>query len=59
MYAACDDSGNEYLIMDLIVGYQKNDKAIPVPDQKVVHIGWSFMWKYPVGWKLCVQWKDG
>ena len=43
MYAACDDSGNEYLIMDLIVGYQKNDKAIPVPDQKVVHIGWSFM----------------
>ena len=38
MYAACDDSVNEYLIMELIVYYRNNDKDITVPDQEVVHI---------------------
>ena len=43
MYSECNDSGNEYLMMDLIVDYRKNDKAITVPDKKVVHIGRKFM----------------
>ena len=33
MYAACDDSGNEYLIMDSIVDYRKSDKALSVASQ--------------------------
>ena len=32
MYAVYDDSGDEYLIMDLIVDYPNNDKAVTVPD---------------------------
>ena len=32
MYAECDDSGNEYSIMDLIVDNHNNDKAITVLD---------------------------
>ena len=59
MYAACDDSGYDYLIMELIVDHRNNDKAVTVSDQKVVHRGHSFMWKYTVGWQLCVQWIYG
>ena len=48
IYAACDDSGNEYLIMELIVDNRNNEKYITVSDQKVVHISRGFMWKYTV-----------
>ena len=37
MYASCDDSENEYLMMESIVEYQNNYKAITVPNQKVLH----------------------
>ena len=59
MYDACDDGGNEYLMMESIVEYQNNDKDITVPDKKVVHRYWSFMRRSTVGWQLCVQWRDG
>ena len=59
MYAACDDSGNEYLVMGLIVDYQKSDKAISVSNQKVVHRGQNFTRQYTIGWQICVQWRDG
>ena len=59
MYAACDDSGDYYLMIDLIVDYQKNDIAIIVPDQKVTHIGQISMRKYTVGCQICFQWRDG
>ena len=52
MYASCDVFGNKYLMMDLIVYYRKYYRAITVPDQKVVHIGWSFMWRSTVVWQL-------
>ena len=38
-----------------IVDYQKNYKAITVPDQKVVHRGQRFMRRSTVGCQLCVQ----
>ena len=59
MYSACDEYGKEYLIMDLIMDYQKNDKDISVSNQKVVHRIRIFMRRYNVGWKLCVQWRYG
>ena len=58
MYSTCDDYRNEYLMMDLIVDYRKNDKSITLPDQKVVQGGQIFMWQSTVGWNLCVQWRD-
>ena len=58
MYASCDDSGNDYLMMDSILDYHKSDKAILVFNQKVVHIVWSFMRQSTVRWQLCVQWRN-
>ena len=43
MYAACDDYGNKYLLMESIVGYRKSDNALSVSCKKVVHRGRSFM----------------
>ena len=54
MYAAYDDSGNWYLILELIVNYWKHYKAIKVPNKKVVHRGQSFIWQSTVVWNLCV-----
>ena len=54
MYTVCDDYGNDYLIMDWIVDYQNNDKAVVSPDQKVAHRGWIFMRQSTVGYQLCV-----
>ena len=28
IYASCDDKGNEYLLMESLLDYRKNDKAI-------------------------------
>ena len=43
MYAACNDSGKEYMIIDSILDDLKKDKAISVSSQKVVHRGCIFM----------------
>ena len=59
MYAACDDSRNDYLMMNSVVDYQKSNKAISVSSQKVVHRGRSFMRQSIVGCQLCVEWRDG
>ena len=59
LYAAWDDSGNEYPMMESIVDYQKSKKALSVAIQKVVQIGQSFMWGSTVGWQICIQWIYG
>ena len=59
MYAACDGSWNDYLMMESIVDYWKNDKATTVPYQKVVHRGQSFMQRSTVVWKLSVKYRYG
>ena len=59
MDAVCDESRNEYLMMDSIVDYWKRDKSISVSSQKVVHRRRSFMQRFTVGWNLCIQYRDG
>ena len=59
MYPACNDSGNNYLMIDSIVDYWKSDKAISFSSQKVVHRGRSFIHQSTVVWQLCVQWING
>ena len=59
MYSTCDDSGNEYLMMDSILDYWKSNKELSVASQKVVHRGFSFMWRSTVGWQICVKWRYG
>ena len=59
MHASCDGYENEYVMIESIIYYHNNDKDITVPDHKVVHIGQSFMQRSIVGWKICVQRRDG
>ena len=59
IHAECDDSGNDYLMMDSIMDYWKSDKALSVASHNLVQRGQIFMWRSIVGWQLCVQWRDG
>ena len=34
MYAQCNSDGNEYLLLDVLVDYQKQNKAISLSDQQ-------------------------
>ena len=43
MYAACNESGNKYLMMESIVEYRKNNKTLSGSSQKIVHRGRSFI----------------
>ena len=35
MYAQCNADGNEYLLLDMLVDYHKNNKAISLTDQQI------------------------
>ena len=59
IYAACDDFGNEYPMMDSIVDYRKSNNAISFSIQKVVHRGRNKMWRSRVRWQICVKWRYG
>ena len=58
IYAACNDSVKDYLMMVSIVQYRKSNNDLSVSSQKMVHIGHSYMHRSTVGWQLCVQWRD-
>ena len=59
MYASCDEDGNEYLMMHLLVNHKSNAQAESKEDQRIVHRGCNSMCHSTVGWHLCIQWKDG
>ena len=59
MYASCDEDGNEYLMMDLLVNHKSNAQAVSKEDQRIVHRGCNSTCHSTVGWHLCIQWKDG
>ena len=58
MYAQCDPDGNQYVLLDGIVDFRKNNTALSIADQKIVVRGRSSMRRSTVGWQLCCQWKD-
>ena len=35
MYAYCDADGNKYLLLDLLVDYHKDNKAISITEQEI------------------------
>ena len=59
MFAQCDEDGNEYVLFDSFVDFQKDGTALSMADQKVVVKGRPFLCRTTVGWQLCCQWKDG
>ena len=59
MFSQCDDAGNQYRLMSGIVDHKSNDKAVSNSDQYVVIRGRKLPRNTTVGWKLCVEWRDG
>ena len=59
MYVQCNSEGNEYLLLDELGDYQKDDKAISLSDQQTRVWGRPVMHKTTAGWQICCQWKDG
>ncbi len=59
MYASCDADDNKYNLFDSFVDYKSNWRAVTKDNQRIVHNGRNSLRRSPVGWHLCVHWKDG
>ena len=59
MYAKCDSEGNEYLLLDALLHYWKDNKAISLSDQQITVRGKPVTCKTNAGWQICCQWKYG
>ena len=59
MFSQCDGYGNQYRLMSGIVDHKSNEKAVSKSDRYVVIRGRQFLRNTTVGWKLCIEWRDG
>jgi len=61
MYSQCDAEGRQYLLLDEIVDWRKDEsKAVKLEDKYVYsHNGNRYFRKTTKGWDLCVRWRDG
>ena len=59
MFAQCDENGNEYVLLDSLVDYQKADSALSIDEQKIEVKGRPYMRRTTAGWSICCEWKDG
>ena len=58
IYASCIYEGNEYILMESLVDYSKNDNTMSVAYHRSVLPGRAFMRKYTAGLQICAHWKD-
>ena len=59
VYAKCNLEGNEYLLIDALVDYHRDNNAISQPDQQTTVWGKTVTHTTTAGWQICCQWKDG
>ena len=59
MDAQCNADGNEYLLLDVLVDYCKNIKAISRTNQQTMVWGRSVTHKIIAELKICSHWMDG
>jgi hypothetical protein len=59
MYAQCDPGGNQYVLLDCFVDFDKLLAAIFLADQNIIMKGCPSKHYNTYGWKICCQWKDG
>jgi hypothetical protein len=59
MYAQCDPGGNQYVLLDCFVDFDKSLTAISLADQNIIVKGRPSKHCNTYGWKICCQWKDG
>jgi hypothetical protein len=57
MYTQCDTEGNQYLLLDEIIDWQKDESKAVKPEDKFVHShnGNRHYWMTTKGWKQCVK----
>ena len=58
-YTQCDEAGNEYLLLDALVDYHKDNDAISLTDQETSIWGRPITHKATAGWQIFCQEKDG
>ena len=59
MYAQYDADGNEYLLLDMLVDYYKDNKGIFLTDHQTSIWGRPVTHNTTAGCQICCQWKDG
>ncbi len=59
MYAQCNPGGNQYVLLDFFVDFDKASTAISLADQNIVMKGRPSKHRNTYGWKICCQWRDG
>ncbi|KAL7480720.1 hypothetical protein ACHAW6_006385 [Cyclotella cf. meneghiniana] len=60
LYAQCDPDVNQYVTLDVIVGYRKNPNvAISWNNQVKIINGKKVVSRPTHGWEQCCEWKDG
>eukprot|EP00804_Cyclotella_cryptica_P015837 CCRYP_006340-RA/>CCRYP_006340-RA protein AED:0.27 eAED:0.33 QI:64/0/0/1/0/0.33/3/0/257 len=60
VYAQCDADGNQYVLLDAIMGYRKDPSvAVARDDQVTIVDGKKIIKRSTRGWELCCEWKDG
>jgi hypothetical protein len=59
MFAQCDSEGNQFRLMSDIVDHKSDKRAVQFADRFIIVNGKQHHRKTTVGWKLCIQWKDG
>jgi hypothetical protein len=59
MYAQCDPGGNQYVLLDCFVDFDKSLITISLANQNIVVKGRPSKRCNTYGWKICCQWKDG
>ncbi|KAL7476000.1 hypothetical protein ACHAW6_001889 [Cyclotella cf. meneghiniana] len=60
LYAQCDPDGNQYVMLDAIMDYQKNPNvAVSRNNQVKVVGGKKVVSRSTRSWELCHEWKDG
>jgi hypothetical protein len=58
MYAQYDSGGNQYVLLDWFVDFEKLSTTISLADQNIVVKGCPSKHCNTYGWKICCQWKD-
>ena len=59
MYAQCILEGNEYILLDVLVDYHRDNRTISLSDQQIIVWGTPVTHETTAGWQICCQWKDG
>jgi hypothetical protein len=59
MYAQCDEEGNQFLMLQDIVGHTTDGHAVERADMYIRVGSNRQIRKTMKGWHLCVEWKDG